>query len=129
MFTATVFGFIAFFLLSMSFGEKTLWQHLVGISETEEAEELKTEIEKKVDKATSDLKDKASKMAEKELHKRASDSAGSHAPPAEDELTKEDRRELKKLIRAKKQEEEIRSDQAALQSLIREKRRENRSPM
>ena len=38
IFVAAVFGVIGFFLLSMPFGEKTLWQHLVGISETEEAE-------------------------------------------------------------------------------------------
>ncbi len=125
IFTAAVFGVIGFFLLSMSFGEKSLWEHLVGISETEEAEELKSEIGKKVDKATVDIKEKATKLAEEELLKHDTSTDASGEGPAEDKLTKEDRQELKKLIQARRLKEDIRSDQAALHSLIQKKQLEH----
>jgi hypothetical protein len=117
---------IGWFMLSIHLGDKTLYEHLSGISKTEEAQDLKKEIGRKVDDATNELKDKASSLAEdrlkeelekKQKDKEAKDPAG----------RAEDRRSLEKLIQEKSRENEKAEDRVGLTRLIDTKGKENRS--
>jgi hypothetical protein len=117
---------VGWFMLGIHLGDKTLYEHLSGISKTEEAQDLKNEIGKKVDDAASDLKDKASSLAEdrlkEEIEKKLKDKE------AKDRARRtEDRGSLDKLIREKSRENDKAEDRAGLTRLIDTKDKEKRS--
>ncbi len=58
-------GLVVYLALTVSLGERTLYEHLLGIAETKEAKNLEKEIGKKVKNTTDGVK--------KELKKRASE--------------------------------------------------------
>jgi hypothetical protein len=113
--TVCLLAYVAFFV---SFGNKTLYQHLVGISKTKEAKVLGREVEKKVEHTAEDIshtiKEKVPKMVESVYRQEEKDTLGK-------EPAKEDKQALKKLIRAKEQPSA--QDKKALQELIQKKNR------
>ena len=114
------------FLLGLSFGEKTLYQHLVTISETDEARALKTEIEKKVDSATTDITKKAKHLAiekvKDELEAVRAEKAKKAA--ATDSISQTDNASLDALIEKKRADEQLTADRRSLNRLIRQKNKE-----
>ena len=112
---------VAYLFLILPLGEKTLWEHLVGISKTEEAIDLKQELGKKVDGATTKLKKRATKLAIQELDSQARESKVSGDGKAPKEVSDDDRRQLTQLIQAKKQDDSVSDDRAALGKLIHQK--------
>jgi hypothetical protein len=109
-------------LLGLSFGDKTLYQHLVTIAETDEAKALKLEIDKKIGGATKDFKQKAKKMAidhvKKELEtvRKKRDASNAESDP----ISAEDKASLDALIE-EKQSEHLTADRRSLDRLIRKK--------
>jgi len=87
-----VLGAVAYFVFAVPLGNKTLWQHLGAIAETEESHELVEGVKQKA----GEVEKKAKKM----LDQRGI-SDGGDAPPARDELTDDDKQQLRKLIRRK----------------------------
>ena len=126
IFSLTVIAVVAYVFLIMPLGEKTLLEHLVGISKTDEAVDLKQELGKKVEGATSKLKRRASQLAQEELEKQAQESKVSDDSPTLKEVSREDRRRLTQLIQTKQREDSEKEDRAALGRLIHQKRLENK---
>ncbi len=119
LFLATVL-IAGYFILGVTLGNKTLFEHLSGISKTDEAETLKSEIGKKIDGATHDLKEKAATMAFEELEEKARQEIGEEAEPSPAEPAAADRRGLDTLISRQNRAAEG-EDRDALDQLIREK--------
>jgi hypothetical protein len=75
--TLAIIAGIAYLVFFVSFGDKTLYQHMVGISETREAKTLGNEVEKKYKKTkkkvTREIKDQIKELAADE--KKASSNA------------------------------------------------------
>jgi hypothetical protein len=75
--TLAIIAGIAYLVFFVSFGDKTLYQHMVGISETREAKTLGNEVEKKYKKTkkkvTREIKDQIKDLAADE--KKSSSSA------------------------------------------------------
>ena len=122
LFLGTIFV-VGYLLLGISLGGKTLYSHLQGIFGTEEAQTLKNEIEKKVDDATSSLKDKASNLAADKLREKL-DKATDDKKSAKEAPSDEDRRALDSLIREKNRPEASGDDRDALSRLIGDKLKE-----
>ncbi len=105
-----------YFLLGISLGEKTLYQHIDRIFHTEEALELKEELGKKVDNAALEIKEKATELAvdriEKEIDNKKQKDEIKDKSPIEPPITKKDKQDNKA------------DDRAALESLIKEKLKE-----
>jgi hypothetical protein len=122
-----VLAILAYVVLVMPFGEKTLFDHLVNISKTDEAADLKKEITKKVDDASTELKSRA-----KRLTTNKPPTADAEKPEPKDEapppprLTDRDRERLEALIRDRSGAKIDEKDRLALDALIHEKRKENR---
>jgi hypothetical protein len=120
-FVAVVIGGV-YLMLGVPFGDKTLYKHLSGISKTDEAEALKTEIGKKIDGAKDDLKKKASSLALDEMRgdKEATTGKGTPGEPSD-----ADRDALGAIISKKTREADETVDRAALDQLIRRKERQH----
>ena len=58
-----VFGMLAYGFVTVSFGEKTLLGHFMGISKTEEAQSLKQEVSRKLEKTAVEIKNEVTKTA------------------------------------------------------------------
>ncbi|MCP4602221.1 MAG: hypothetical protein GY847_17175 [Proteobacteria bacterium] len=94
---------IGYFIFVVPLGTKTLYRHVVGISETEEAKELKIEIEKKVKETAKEIS--------AELKQRTSDLSEAKKEPVPDaakevkseavEHSKKDREALDSLLENK----------------------------
>lgn len=123
LFVATV-AVVGYVLLGISLGGKTLYLHLQGIFGTEEAQTLKNEIEKKVDDAADELKDKASNLAKERIREKLDGSDSERSP--EKELSDEDRRSLDTLISKKNRQDDSADDRLGLHRLIDSKIKENR---
>jgi hypothetical protein len=124
LFLAVLLGGV-YLMLGIQFGDKTLYEHLSGISKTDEAETLKSEIGKKIDGAKQDLKKKASSLALEELdemrgEKTAKGSTGSSGEPSD-----ADPKALSAVISKKNLEAGETVDRAALDRLIRRKERQH----
>ena len=86
---------VALFAFLVPLGEMTLWEHLVGISETDEARDLGTEIENKA----IGIKDEVSKrIPEVSLPEKKKDQKPAKPPS---DLTDEDRKEPIELLQKK----------------------------
>jgi len=55
-----VFGAFVYLVVTVPFGEKTLFQHAMGISQTNEAQNLGREVSKKIEDAAVEVKDRVS---------------------------------------------------------------------
>jgi hypothetical protein len=100
-----VLAAVAYFVFFVQLGDKTLFRHLVGISETEEAHELKKELSKKAgdlkDDVVSKLPAAPARQGGAEAEERATSVGGSGpATPGAplSEQSDADRRALKELI-------------------------------
>jgi hypothetical protein len=128
LFLAVIIGGV-YFLLGVSFGKKTLGEHLSGISETEEAETLKSEVGKKIDGAAGELKRKASNLALEELDKKVQvEKAAVNGRPEEalSKLSESERESLKTLIKEKQGAAAAEMDRKALNQLIHKKNADQR---
>ena len=86
---------VALFAFLVPLGKMTLWEHLVGISETDEARDLGSELENKA----IGIKDEVSKrIPEVSLPEKKMDNDPAKPPS---DLTDEDREELLKLLKKK----------------------------
>jgi len=88
---------LGFLVFGVDLGGKTLYQHLVGIGRTEEAQVLGDEIEKKAGEVRR-------KVPELIAGKGAPGGAEDAGPLAE--ISADDRRALEKLLRSKKAEDQ-----------------------
>jgi hypothetical protein len=109
-----IIAFIAYFVFFVQFGEKTLYQHLVQISKTKEAQVLEDEIKKKAQKISAEVKDQAQKALNKSDGERSSDAGIT-------EEGKEDKQALKKLMQNRRDIGD--EDRRALKRLVRKKMR------
>jgi len=97
---------LAYFAVFVKLGELTLWEHVVGISRTDEARGLKTELESKATEIKRDVVEQVPVLRGDEGDRRG-DADGEHAAAAGDrtehlsELTDEDRAALIRLLREK----------------------------
>jgi hypothetical protein len=82
---------LAYFAFFVPLGDRTLYQHIVGISETDEAQELKDELAKKAQGVKEDVASKLPAMG------APSGPADGGAPLSE--LSEKDRRALRELLR------------------------------
>jgi hypothetical protein len=77
--TLAIIAGIAYLVFFVSFGEKTLYQHMVGITETKEAKTLGNEVEKKYKKTkkkvTREVKDQINEMTSDEKKSSSKDSS------------------------------------------------------
>ena len=90
-----LFAAVALFAFLVPLGEMTLWEHLVGISETDEAKDLGSELENKA----IGIKDEVSKhIPDIKLPEKKKDPEQAKPPS---DLTDEDREELIKLLQKK----------------------------
>ncbi len=86
---------VALFAFLVPLGKMTLWEHLVGISETDEAKDLGSELENKA----IGIKDEVSKrIPDISLPEKKKDLEPAKPPS---DLTDEDREELIKLLKKK----------------------------
>jgi predicted AlkP superfamily phosphohydrolase/phosphomutase len=119
-----------YFMLGVSFGDKTLLQHLVTISETKEAQTLRDEIGRKVDDATTDITKKARALAiekvqsELEAVRKEKTEKATESAIEPDAVSAADKRSLDALIDEKNESEHLNADRRALHRLIRQKNRE-----
>ena len=88
---------LAFVVFFVQLGDKTLYQHLVGISRTEEARVLGGEIEKKAEAVAGEVKHKVPALLSGQP---APESAPDAAPLAD--IPREDRKALDALLRSKR---------------------------
>ena len=86
---------VALFAFFVPLGKMTLWEHLVGISETNEAKDLGSELENKA----KGIKDEVSKRIP-DIGRPEKEKDPEPAKPSSD-LTDEDREELIKLLQKK----------------------------
>ena len=105
-------------LLGLPFGPKTLYQHLESISNTHEAQALKTAIGQKVDDATRDLGKRAKKLAIDGVKQRLEEVTESHKKDTIDTLTKTDQQKLQSLIHQKEAAAPGQPDRVSLDHLI-----------
>ncbi len=115
LFFATVFV-VGYALLGIPLGGKTLYSHLQGILGTNEAQTLKNEIEKKVDDAADDLKNKASNLAKQHLREKLDEALKD--TDGESELSNKDRKSLDTLISRKNRQDDDGNDRPGLDHLI-----------
>jgi hypothetical protein len=109
-----LFAYLTFFV---DFGEKTLYEHLGGISETPEAQQLKDEIAIKVDQTKAEVSQevvRAAGILEENAITPLPESPGAA-------ITEEERQALEELIHSAGEPGE--DDRAALNRLIEEKSR------
>jgi hypothetical protein len=86
---------LAYFAFFVPLGERTLYRHLVGISETEEAQELKDELSKKAQDVKDDVAEKIPSIGAKDDARGSGDAAGAPlSAPSE-----KDRRALDDLLK------------------------------
>ena len=90
---------LAYFAFFVPLGERTLYRHLVGISETDEAQELKDELSKKAQSVKDDVTSKLPELAAPNAPPPA-DGKGAGAPLSEQSA--EDKRALDELLRGAK---------------------------
>jgi hypothetical protein len=96
--------------------KKTLWEHMVGISKTDEAKDLGKEIEKKVDnvtdKVTDELKRGASKIADQKIKEKLGlgDESDERVDTPPTEHSKNEREALDDLVRKKMEPETPQKD-------------------
>ena len=127
IFSLSVLALLAYVVLVMPLGKKTLFEHLVDISKTDEATVLKEEIEKKVDDASEEIKTQAASLAKQKSGKssgektKTDDEASSSA-----QMSDRERLALKNLIRTKTQKELKEQDRTAPNALVLEKRQANK---
>lgn len=86
---------LAYITFFVPLGERTLYQHFVGISETEEAQALGDEISKKADDLKTDVAEKVPEIIKADEPKPT----GSNDPLAE--ISDEDRAALSELLKKK----------------------------
>jgi hypothetical protein len=86
---------LAYITFFVPLGEHTLYQHLVGISETEEAQALGDEITKKAEDLKTDVAEKVPRIMDGDERQPA----GSDDPLAE--ISDEDRAALSELLKQK----------------------------
>lgn len=108
-------GAVAYVTFFVPLGEKTLYQHLAGISATPEAQELGDEVRKKIDDAAEQIKTGAVNAS---LEVAADPPEGAREAAAE-AVSEDDRQELREVIRAAAQPTE--EDRARLSELISQK--------
>jgi hypothetical protein len=116
--TLVIIAVIAYLVFFVSFGDKTLYQHVVGISETKEAKILGTEVGKKYKKTkkkvtreikgqinefTADEKKSSSKTSSRGTPNNDGDDDGPEEKTQKAEHTDNDRRALKRLFKQKLQ--------------------------
>jgi hypothetical protein len=89
---------LAFLVFFVQFGDKTLHEHLVGISHTDEARALGGEIEKKADAVAKEVKEKVPDLISQVTPPGP---APADAGPLSD-IPREDRKALDALLRSKK---------------------------
>jgi hypothetical protein len=82
---------LAYFAVFVKLGELTLWEHVVGISRTDEAQGLKTELESKATEIKRDVVEQVPVLKE---------GKGDRTAPLS-ELTDEDRAALIELLKEK----------------------------
>lgn len=109
-------GLLAYFIFFVSLGKKTLYQHIVGISKTEEAKVLGNELGKKVEHTTKSI---AHAFREKVPKIVGAVSRPDSKDGGVEEHSKEDRKALERLIRGKS--ETPTQDREALKELIHKK--------
>jgi hypothetical protein len=90
---------LAYFVFFVPLGERTLYRHLVGISETEEAQELKDELSKKAQGVKDDVASKLPALAAPSVQPPA-DGKGAGAPLSEQSA--DDKRALDALLKGAK---------------------------
>jgi hypothetical protein len=86
---------LAYFALFVPLGERTLYQHLVGISKTDEAQDLKAELSKKAKDVKDDVTSKLPTLGPPAGSKNPS---GEGAGSPLSEPSEKDRRALRELI-------------------------------
>ena len=116
-------GYVAF---CVPLGEKTFYEHMVGISKTDEAKKLEGEIEKKVKNAADDLTDKLKKQAadlaeakREALLKGDDKKEDGDSEKVEAEHSNEDKKDLGELIHQAAEPDA--ADKQALDKLIKDK--------
>lgn len=114
-----------YLLLGVSFGQKTLYQHLLNISKTEAAQTLKTEIGKKMDHATKDIGTKAKKFAIDGVKERLKTVKESKKADETETVSKTDKEKLQSLIQKKEQAASRQIDRTSLDQLIHKKNQES----
>ncbi len=127
-----VIAALSYFTFKVPLGKKTLYEHLVGITKTDEAQVLGSELGKKVDGATKDItreiKKHASKLTVDEMSKgrdkNGGDSVGGTSTGKA--ISKTDRESLDNLIKTKVHPEPNEQDKKALNRLLHEKNRATR---
>ena len=113
-----------YLLMGLSLGEKTLFQHLASIAETKEAETLKTEIGKKVDDATTDIRKKAKDLAIEKVRGRLEGMTSNRDTPAADPPSTPDENTVSQRTGKPRYKEPQTADRSSLNRLIREKMNE-----
>jgi ABC-type sugar transport system substrate-binding protein len=120
--TLAIIAGIAYLVFFVSFGDKTLYQHMVGISETKEAKTLGNEVGKKYKKTkkkvTREIKDQIKELTvdEKKSSSKAS-STGAQDKNRDDNPTEESAKEGE-------QAEHSDNDRQALKRLFKNKLRD-----
>jgi Zn-dependent oligopeptidase len=104
-----------YLLLGITFGNKTLYQHLVTISETDEAQTLKSEIGKKVDHATEDIRKKAAELAIDGVKEKLEEVTQSRKGTQTETISASDKNRLQSLIKEKEQAANRDEEKAAKQ--------------
>lgn len=112
-------------LLGVSFGQKTLYQHLLNISKTKEAQTLKTEFVKKVDHTTKDIQKRAKDFTIDGVKERLKTVGESKKAEETDTITKTDKEKLQSLIQKKEQSASRQIDRMSLNQLIHKKNQES----
>ena len=95
---------LVYFAAFVKLGEKTLWEHLVGISQTDEAEELKSELGEKAKEIQDDVSSKVPAIGKDEDETKAGkgeeETEKKDSSPLSD-LSDEDRQALIELLKKK----------------------------
>jgi len=87
---------LAYFVFYVPLGERTLYRHLVGISETDEAQELKDELSKKAQGVKNDVTSKLPSLAAPD---QARGSGGTATGTPLSEQSDKDKRALDELLK------------------------------
>ncbi len=87
LFSLAVIIALVYFATAIPLGKLTLWQHLRAIAGSKESQELVDEVKQKAQQVVK------------------SDSGGEPASPQEDNLTPQERKQLRKLIRQKMEQD------------------------
>ena len=111
-----VLGVLAYGVITVPFGEKTLYQHFRGISQTPEARDLSQEVSKKIGKTASEIKDEVTRKLDED--EPAGGKAGDTVA-----LSDDDRSALNHILSA--ENGPTASEKAALEQLLRDKLAQN----